>query len=342
MTNLLQLMDCETFEQLEQKCERLRGLHRQKEAVGVAVAQIREDFDKCMQQAQTALQETLQYAQRIFPELDGRDGLEDMLQRVERLLQEIQGISFSIEGLKEKKKHILKERTPEELERVARTVEDKEPLSPEEEVSLDQNITALNEEYLQLTKQQGHLVSQCESYGEKGAEVADIEELISQKQEELATASLRHGAAVAAIQAIDEAFAQIQKTFAPKLNQLAGRYLSKITNGKYRTLLIDKDYDIHIGDQNGRTFGIGYFSAGTKDQIYLSVRLALLEMLEDGKKRMPLILDDAFSQFDDERLISTLRSIVEIGKERQVILLTCQKREGAILNKLCGVEEKPL
>ena len=342
IANLLQSMGCVTPEQLEQKCERLRGLYRQKEAVGVAVVQIREDFNQCMEQAETALQETLQYVRRIFPNLAGMEDLERMIQKVEDLLQEVQRLSFSVEGLKEKKRHILKERTVEELERIARTVEGVEPLPPEEEAALDRNITIVSEEYLQLTKQHGQLISQCESYAVKGAAVADIEERISQKEEELVAAQLRHSAATAAVLIIDEAFTQIQRTFAPKLNQLAGRYLSKITNGKYRTLLIDKDYDIHIGDQNGRTFEIGYFSAGTIDQIYLSVRLALLEMLEGTKEKMPLILDDAFSQFDDERLISALRSIAEIGKERQIILLTCQKREGAILNKLCGVVEQPL
>jgi uncharacterized protein YhaN len=63
-------------------------------------------------------------------------------------------------------------------------------------------------------------------------------------------------------------------------------------------------------------------------------------MLEEEKNKMPLILDDAFAQFDDERLIASLRAIAQIAKERQVILLTCQRREGAVLHKLCGAAEQ--
>ncbi len=75
MTNLLQSMGCASPEQLEQRCERLRGLYRQKEAVGMAIGQIREDSSKCMAQAEAALQETLQYARRIFPLVAGMGGL---------------------------------------------------------------------------------------------------------------------------------------------------------------------------------------------------------------------------------------------------------------------------
>jgi hypothetical protein len=69
MEELLERMHCADFSELEQKCERLRGLYRQKEAVSVAVSQIREDFGQCMARSEAALAETLQYPGRFSPPL---------------------------------------------------------------------------------------------------------------------------------------------------------------------------------------------------------------------------------------------------------------------------------
>ena len=47
---------------------------------------------------------------------------------------------------------------------------------------------------------------------------------------------------------------------------------------------------------------------------------------------MPLILDDALLSFDDERLHAALDYLLEESKHRQILLFTCQKREGAYLD----------
>ncbi len=67
------------------------------------------------------------------------------------------------------------------------------------------------------------------------------------------------------------------------------------------------------------------FSKGTHQQIYLSLRLALLDHLDRGKNQLPLVLDETFSNWDDDRLVPTLKIIDEIATRRQVFLFTCQK-----------------
>lgn len=52
---------------------------------------------------------------------------------------------------------------------------------------------------------------------------------------------------------------------------------------------------------------IDQVSSGTMDQIYLALRLAAAKLIQDGKQEMPLIFDDSFVLYDDERLRTALK-----------------------------------
>ena len=66
------------------------------------------------------------------------------------------------------------------------------------------------------------------------------------------------------------------------------------------------------------------------EQIYFALRMAAGELL-CGKERFPVILDDVFGMYDEERLASVLRWLAK--ENRQVIISTCNKREMEILEK---------
>ena len=70
-------------------------------------------------------------------------------------------------------------------------------------------------------------------------------------------------------------------------------------------------------------------SIGTIEQIYLSLRLAIMN--EISKEKLPVILDEAFAYYDDQRLEAALDFLSKI--DNQVILFTCTNREKEILNK---------
>ena len=78
-----------------------------------------------------------------------------------------------------------------------------------------------------------------------------------------------------------------------------------------------------------------YLSRGTADQLYLAVRLAVCRLCLPQKP--PLVLDDALAAFDDERLGLALELLEELSREQQVLLFTCQRREGALLAGRPGV-----
>ena len=68
-------------------------------------------------------------------------------------------------------------------------------------------------------------------------------------------------------------------------------------------------------------------SAGTVDQLYLAVRLAICDLVLPNEDPAPIVLDDALSNFDDARAHAALRWLKDAARNRQILLFTCQERE---------------
>jgi uncharacterized protein YhaN len=67
-------------------------------------------------------------------------------------------------------------------------------------------------------------------------------------------------------------------------------------------------------------------SAGTRDQLYLALRLATLEHYFERSEPLPFIVDDILIQFDDERTRATLEALTDLSAKTQVILFTHHER----------------
>ena len=75
-------------------------------------------------------------------------------------------------------------------------------------------------------------------------------------------------------------------------------------------------------------------SHGTCDQVYLAFRLAAAEAICGDDWAPPLILDDAFANYDDYRVQEALETLLYLSERVQVLFFTCRKRELAILDAL--------
>ncbi len=135
-----------------------------------------------------------------------------------------------------------------------------------------------------------------------------------------------------AIEILTRAATQIEINFAPELSESIASYLKVFTQSQYDDVKIRKDLAFTIPspiDQQLKTDD--YFSTGTLDQIYLSIRLGILKTL--NKTNYPLLLDDVFVHFDQHRLDATLTALYPHLFSGQIILFTCHHREETILNK---------
>lgn len=71
---------------------------------------------------------------------------------------------------------------------------------------------------------------------------------------------------------------------------------------------------------------------GTIDELYLSLRISSINEL--AKENMPIILDETFAYFDNERLNNVLEFLNKEYNDRQIIILTCTNREIESLENL--------
>ncbi len=98
----------------------------------------------------------------------------------------------------------------------------------------------------------------------------------------------------------------IRDSFGLYLNKTASELIEGITGGIYRSMSIDQDLNIFMNTPT-RLVPIEQVSSGTMDQIYLAVRLAAAKLVIGDKGNMPLIFDDSFALYDDDRLKTALK-----------------------------------
>ena len=115
-----------------------------------------------------------------------------------------------------------------------------------------------------------------------------------------------------------------------QLNERASEILSELTQGRYDRILLDETAEVRIHTPS-RVLGLHQVSGGTMQQIYFALRMAAAELL-CGENRLPILLDEPFALYDDDRLEAALRWFKDCG--RQVIIFTCQRREQEILQRI--------
>ena len=165
---------------------------------------------------------------------------------------------------------------------------------------------------------------------------AELEARRGEIEEQLAVLRMDCRALETALDSLEAANNQLQARFSPELNHRAGELLARLTGGKYEKVTLDRAFDAAAEETGGLVpRPVLALSQGTADQLYLAVRLAICSLVLPEDDPCPLVLDDALTNFDDERLARALELLRELAKERQILLLTCHSREG---DRLSGVE----
>jgi len=110
----------------------------------------------------------------------------------------------------------------------------------------------------------------------------------------------------------------------------ASEHFVSLTQGSFeglRTDFTDNDEPVLAGIRsNGERVHVAGMSSGTRDQLYLALRLAALEKYMESSEPMPFIVDDILVHFDDGRSAATLGVLAELAKKTQVILFTHHSR----------------
>ena len=149
-------------------------------------------------------------------------------------------------------------------------------------------------------------------------EIARIKTTLAEQEEYCA--ALEEAYAV-----LRESYEEMMNSFGPALNSRTAEIFENLTDGNYTKALVSKDLSIAAESKaSGDITDWQYLSAGTADQAYLSLKLAVAELIGTDKNRLPVMLDDPFIQYDDTRTANGIKFLNEYSKERQVIMFTCR------------------
>ena len=119
---------------------------------------------------------------------------------------------------------------------------------------------------------------------------------------------------------IDERTREAHQKFARRLGDYASRTLSEVTGGRYGDVRVDPTtLAVRVrAPETGAIVELAELSAGTREQAYLVVRLAMLRMFGEGLEPPPLLLDDPFSYWDETRIERCFPVLEAAANEAQV------------------------
>jgi exonuclease SbcC len=184
-----------------------------------------------------------------------------------------------------------------------------------------EKLLMLEKEIQNLDNRIQNIFNKKESLSSLFNSIEEIKELSKTYEHKLNTINLTE-------ELLKESFQELQQSFGTRLNELTGMILKEITGGKYDKVFVGDDYSIKLIEPEGKSIkDASYLSRGTYDQVYLALRLAISEIILKEKRSYPLIFDDAFIQYDKNRVINTLNYLSEFGERHQSIIFTCQSRE---------------
>ena len=129
---------------------------------------------------------------------------------------------------------------------------------------------------------------------------------------------------------IRELSAKIYQEAGVDFGRTASALLEELTEGNYTQIALDEHMEVRINTPKKLLY-LHQVSYGTMNQVYFALRMAAGKLLTGGQP-LPIILDEPFAMYDEDRLEAALRWLDNSG--RQVILFTCQKREKEILDRI--------
>lgn len=271
-------------------------------------------------------QRTLQDAENLNTVLQGQiEALREELNRSEDIISVRRGHEYSCES----PGHLSYQRTAtgravngsiEELEaEVARLRRQLDHLGAERSQYTAQIQHAQHE--LSLLESQRRNVASLEDIDRVNAEIAEIDaklELLQNRWSVLEDTERN----------LRETLERLNEYHGPEVLSLASEYIQRLTDGDCYDLQSDAAGVQILASTRQSTVpqAIKHLSRGTRDQVALSLRLALIQTRADSEARCPLILDDVFITADDERAAAVADLLMEVAADgQQIIFFTCQK-----------------
>ncbi|MEE2705584.1 MAG: hypothetical protein VX988_00935, partial [Planctomycetota bacterium] len=122
----------------------------------------------------------------------------------------------------------------------------------------------------------------------------------------------------------------------PATLHMASRYMERLTEGRYCRIWTPLDEDrLRVDDAAGETFSTDILSSGTREQMFLSLRLALVTLYAQRGINLPLVLDDVLVNFDESHAGAAAKILAEFAEDgHQILVFTCHEHLFNIFQQL--------
>jgi uncharacterized protein YhaN len=158
-----------------------------------------------------------------------------------------------------------------------------------------------------------------------GSAAAEAQDELRAVGAEIANCARTYARARLAAAVLERVVKQYRDRHEGPLLKRAGELFARITAGSFNRLSADYDEDkqVLLGVRpNDERVNVAGMSQGTRDQLFLALRVAAIEQHIGGRGPFPVIVDDLLVQFDDDRALATLAVLTELSAKTQVLFFT--------------------
>lgn len=257
--------------------------------------------------------------------------LEESLREIKEKLIQREELRRSLQSIEETYKALTKGKDIEHIkEELKDIINENIKYSYTTEEEIDEQVSNKSHELIEAEKSIKDVENEINTRFMGKRPIPTIEEEIGAVEEIIKRDDMKLKATKLAQEKLQEAFREVRGNFGPVLNQKVLDNFKRLTNNRYSDVMVSDLYEIKVKNDNSILAG-ELLSNGANDQLYISLRLAFISMLyKEGE--VPVVLDDAFVQYDDER-VGHILEILEENSFGQLIIFTCQHREKEILDK---------
>jgi len=198
-------------------------------------------------------------------------------------------------------------------------------LSPDDLAARQRDYQKLKSQVLDLSEQKNKLQAVLEHDQVHHDTLVELEEQIIELQDRIQYLEKQERIYRLTYQLLDQARRDTLNPARKVLEKRAGEFMSIFSFGRYHNIAVD-DEDLSskiVVPETGNWESPVVLSQGVFDQFFLSLRLALSEILTGGKKT-PIFLDEPLAAFDPERAQAALDCLRQIARERQILFFTCR------------------
>lgn len=157
---------------------------------------------------------------------------------------------------------------------------------------------------------------------------ADVQAGLESHRARLSRDVERYAVLAAARRFLDDELKRFERENQPVLLGRASALFREMTRGRYREVYRRLDEGgtlVAVAAEGSAERTAGQMSTGTREQLYLALRLAYIEHYARSCEPLPVVLDDVLVNFDDERAKATIEALAGAGLVSQVLLFTCHE-----------------